>query len=64
MATCPECNRNSLEFSDVRKAAWCLHSDCEFTKPVKSHEEYIREFERPAEIVSQTGRPGPGHVGG
>ena len=50
MATCPECNRNSLEFSEIRKAAWCLYTDCAFSQPVKSHEEYILEFEPPAEV--------------
>ncbi len=56
MAICPECNRNSLEFSEVRKAAWCLHTDCSFGQAVKSYEEYIRKFQHPAKIVSQTGR--------
>jgi hypothetical protein len=50
MATCPECNKNSLEFSMVRKAAWCLYTDCAFSQPVKGHEEYILEFEHPAEV--------------
>ena len=65
MATCPECNKNSLEFSMVRKVAWCLYSDCAFSQPVKSYEEYIREFEHLTEMVSQTGkRPRPSHVWG
>jgi hypothetical protein len=56
MATCPECNKNSLEFSVVRKAAWCLYTDCAFSQPVKSYKEYIREFQQPSEMVSQTRR--------
>jgi hypothetical protein len=56
MATCPECNKNSLEYSEVRKTAWCLYTDCAFSQPVRSYEEYILEFELTAEMVSQTGK--------
>lgn len=45
MATCPKCQRNSLEFSEVRKAAWCLYADCGFTKNVANYNDYLLEFE-------------------
>lgn len=45
MAICPRCQRNSLEFSEVRRAAWCLYADCGFSKNVTSYDEYLLEFE-------------------
>ena len=45
MAICPKCQRNSLEFSEVRRAAWCLYADCGFGKNVASYDEYLLEFE-------------------
>lgn len=50
MATCPECNMSSLEFSEIRKEAWCLYTDCAFSQPVKSREQYILEFEHAAKV--------------
>jgi hypothetical protein len=42
--TCPKCKRNSLEFSEVRKVAWCLYSECGYEKSVGSYNDYIKKF--------------------
>lgn len=47
MALCPKCNRNSLEYNDTRKTAWCLYlEDCGFTKQVDSYDAYAKKYER------------------
>ncbi len=45
--TCPQCQRNSLEYSEVRKAAWCLYSECRFEEEIKTYNSYISKYERP-----------------
>jgi len=45
MPMCPKCQRNSLEFSEARKTAWCLYIDCGFSNAVTSYKEYIAKFE-------------------
>lgn len=49
MAECPECKRDSLEYSEGKRVAWCLYSGCDFTTSVKNYEEYASQFERSQE---------------
>jgi hypothetical protein len=59
MALCPKCKRNSLEYNDIRKTAWCLYvSDCGFEKEVKSYDVYIQKYER----VSTARQSDPRHL--
>lgn len=57
MAECPRCNRNSLEYSEGKRAAWCLYSDCTFTTPVKDYNEYVEQFERTEDSIVRDERP-------
>ena len=45
MPTCPKCHRDSLEFNEARKSAWCLYADCVFIEKVTSYKDYIAEFD-------------------
>lgn len=47
MPVCPQCQRHSLEFSEVRKAAWCLYIECGFHDQVANYTEYVARFEEP-----------------
>jgi hypothetical protein len=47
MAECPKCKRDSLEYSEGKRAAWCLYSDCTFNAAVKDYNDYAAQFERP-----------------
>lgn len=47
MPMCPKCNRDSLEFSEARKSAWCLYIDCGFSERVTSYTDYVARFEEP-----------------
>ncbi len=49
MAECPECKRDSLEYSEGKRVAWCLYSGCNFTTAVNNYEEYAAQFERAEE---------------
>lgn len=45
MASCPNCKRNSLEYSDKRKTAWCLYvEDCGFQESVENYERFIEVY--------------------
>jgi len=45
MAQCPQCKRNSLEYSEGKLAAWCLYLDCSFSQCVKDYADYALKFE-------------------
>ena len=46
MTMCPKCNRNSLEYSEARKTAWCLYvTDCGFSEQVEGYNAYIEKYE-------------------
>lgn len=53
MPMCPKCQRNSLEFSEVRKTAWCLYIDCGFSDEVPGYKAYIAKFEESPVVRSE-----------
>lgn len=51
MSCCPKCGRNSLEFSDKRKMAWCLYvEDCGFETSVENYDNYIEKYASQIEL--------------
>jgi len=45
MSSCPRCKRNSLEFSEKRKTAWCLYvEDCGFEERVENYDSFIERY--------------------
>lgn len=45
MSSCPKCRRNSLEFSEKRKTAWCLYvEDCGFEEHVENYDGFIAKY--------------------
>ena len=63
MATCPRCGRNSLEFSEPRKAAWCLYAQCGFMGTVNDYDDYVSKFEKPSSAHSATRSQEPTSAG-
>jgi len=53
MASCPKCKRDSLEYSELRSAAWCLYAECAFSERVHGYDDYVNKFESSAIATSK-----------